>query len=473
MGEFCAGPAGAVNGASRPSRWRSAVRWGTWRVTWWGTALTLAACGGGGGEGGGGSATPDPPADPAGSLYVGYYVEDATDNPEDPTIGAVMLRLPAADGAFAGQMPFSYAGCASGSDVGAIRGTRSGAQIEGNWSGTMDGVAVGGGFALAPDAAASSYSGQWRNAAGKQPIAVGGCRYHVASSGAVTLYPGSASVPAGVALTASSSTTPTVSWSGLASGARSTLRLFDATCLEADPSDAACFLGEASTTATSLAYPAAFGSTTALTPGRSYLWVLTAQAASGAFAGFAATTVMAPAADPAPGPGPGDGSGGSDGAVRGRLSIGGSGAAALGGAFVAGADVNGVSVIVVPTGPLCIPMSKGVRCSSTLAMSWTEWSGNLQRETVGISFTSVSDGEPGPQPGTAVTSGGVVVGTADGRVSFSQWCDMASRTAPCATLADLGITLDPVARTVTFVDAVLPALIGDGGSIVVNGRLSY
>lgn len=468
MGEFCAGPAGAVNGASRPSRWRSAVRWGTWRVTWWGTALTLAACGG---EGGGGSATPDPPADPAGSLYVGYYVEDATDNPEDPTIGAVMLRLPAADGAFAGQMPFSYAGCASGSDVGAIRGTRSGAQIEGNWSGTMDGVAVGGGFALAPDAAASSYSGQWRNAAGKQPIAVGGCRYHVASSGAVTLYPGSASVPAGVALTVSSGTTPTIGWSGLASGARATLRLFDQACLEADASDAACFLAEAGSGATSLAYPAGFGaSAPALTPGRSYLWVLTAQAASGAFAGFASTSVTATASTPAPAPGPGPGDG-SDGAVRGRLTIGGSGAAALGGAFVTGADVRGLSVTVVASGPTCSGSGVLRSCVSSLDLGWGEYEGRLPREFVGVHFTSSTPTEPGNPPGVGITSGIVVAGRVDRSASFGQVCWPGVGT--CATLADLGIVLDPVARTVTFTNAVLPSQGSDGATIVLDGTLSY
>ncbi|HNB47075.1 MAG TPA: hypothetical protein PLL72_23050 [Burkholderiaceae bacterium] len=446
-------------------RWRRALLW-----LLAAEGAGLSACGGGGGDGSGAA----PPQDPTtGALYVGYYIEDAADNPEDPTVGAVMLRLPASDGAFAGQMPFSYAGCAAGSDVGAVRGTRSGSQFSGSWSGTMDGAAVGGGFALAPDAAASgSYSGQWRNAAGKQRITVGGCTYHVASSGAVTLYPGNASVPAGVALTVSTSTTPTIGWSGLPSGVRATLRLFDQACLAADASDAACFLGEASTTATSLAYPAGFGSATALTAGRSYLWVLTAQATNGAFAGFATRTVQAVAADPTPAPGPGPGDG-SDGAVRGRLTVSGSGAAALGGEFVAGADANGVSVIVVPTGPVCMPLSGGMRCSSTLSIGWTEWNGSLRREFVGMAFRSVSDGEPGPQPGTAVTAGDVAVSTADGRVTFSQSCDTAARTAPCATLADLGIALDPVARSVTFTNVVLPSQGSDAATIVLDGTLSY
>lgn len=460
MGELCAGPAVAVQALVRQSRWRSAMRW----RTWWVTTLTLTACGGGE------SVTLDPPADPAGSLYVGYYVEDATDNPEDPTVGAVMLRLPASDGAFAGQMPFSYAGCAAGSDIGAVRGTRAGARLDGNWSGTMDGVAVGGAFALAPDAAASSYSGQWRNAAGKQPIAVGACRYHVASSGAVTLYPGSTSVPAGVALAASSGTTPTIGWSGLASGARATLRLFDQACLEADAADAACFLAEAGSSATSLDYPAGFGaSAPALMPGRSYLWVLTAQAASGTFAGFASTSVTATAGTPAPAPGPRPGDG-SDGAVRGRLSIGGSGAA-LGETFVAGADVRGVSVTVVASGPTCSGTGALRSCVSSLDLSWGEYEGLLPREFVGAHFTSSTPTEPGNPPGVGITSGIVVAGRADRSASFGQVCWPGVGT--CATLADLGITLDTVARTVTFTNAVLPSQGSDGATIVLDGTLSY
>jgi hypothetical protein len=462
MGQLGVDHAAAGDWSARPAR--------RWPVLW--LAAALAACGGGGGSGdeGDGPGATAPPDPPAGALYVGYYVEDAANNPEDPTIGAVLLRLPASDGAFAGQMPFSYAGCAAGSDVGAVRGTRTGAQFSGSWSGTMDGVAVGGNFTLAPGASAGSYGGQWRNAAGKQPIAVGSCSYHVASSGAVTLFPGSTAVPNGVALTVSSSTTPVIGWSGLGSGVRATLRLFDQACLEADPSDAACFLGEASSTAASLAYPTDFGNAVALTAGRSYLWVLTAQAASGAFAGFASQVVVARAADPAPGPGPGDGSGGSDGAVRGRLTIGGSGAAALGGAFVTGADVRGVSVTVVASGPTCSGSSVLRSCDSSLDLSWGEYDGLLPREFVGVHVISSTRTEPGNPPGVGITSAIVVAGRVDGSGRYGQAC---GALQPCATPADLGIVLDLVARTVTFTNVVLPSQGSDGATIVLDGTLSY
>jgi hypothetical protein len=155
------------------------------------------------------------------------------------------------------------------------------------------------------------------------------------------------------------------------------------------------------------------------------------------------------------------------------LTIGGSGATALGSEFVAGADTNGVSVLVVPTGPLCMMLSSGWRCSSTLAISWREYSSGVVTKSVGMSFRSVSRDLPGPQPGTAVTAGDIAVSTADGFVTFSQSCDTASRTAPCATLAELGISLDLVARTVTFTNTALPSLIGAAASIVLDGTLSY
>jgi hypothetical protein len=67
-----------------------------------------------------------------------------------------------------------------------------------------------------------------------------------------------------------------------------------------------------------------------------------------------------------------------------------------------------------------------------------------------------------------VTAGDIAVSTADGFVTFSQSCDTASRTAPCATLAELGISLDLVARTVTFTNTALPSLIGAAASIVLD-----
>ncbi len=435
------------------------VRWGVLYLV----VCALTSCGGGSGGGGGPTSSAD------GSLYVGYYVEDAANNPEDPTIGAVLIRLPSSDGSFAGQMPFSYAGCASGSDVGTIAGNRSGNTFAGQWTGTMDGSAVGGSFGLTADVSNGTYSGSYANTAGKQAISVGACSYYVAAQGTVKLFPVDSSSPTGFVISVSSAATPTLSWPSLGNGVVYTLRVFDEACVQNNPSDAACFKGEVTTTALNVVLDSSWG----LTAGARYRAVVTAQQAGGGFAGFSTVTFVAPVVSGG-GTGGGTGNGGGSGAaVRGRLTIDGSGATALGSEFVAGADANGVSVLVVPTGPVCMLLSSGWRCSSTLSISWREYNNGVVRESVGVAVRSVSAVLPGPQPGTAVTAGDIAVSTADGLVTFSQFCDVALRTAPCATLTDLGITLDPVARTVNFTNAILPSLTGAASSIVLNGTLSY
>lgn len=422
------------------------------------TATGLAACGGGSG----GDADADDGADTGrGSLYVGYYTEDAGNNPEDPTVGAVLLRLPAADGAFAGQMPFSYAGCVSGRDVGRITGSRSGSRHSGSWTGTMDGNAVGGAFNLVADAAGGSYSGRYTNAAGKQAIAVGACSYYVAAQGTVKLYPGDSSSPAGFALSVGSGLTPTLSWPSLGSGLRYTARLFDEACLQSHPSDAGCFEGEVTTSALGTLLDASFG----LVAGTRYRVVVTAQQANGAFAGFATLTFV-----PAAASGGGSGGGGS-GTSRGTLTIGGSGAAALGGSFVSGADVGGSTVTVQTSGPTCSPQfGGGTSCASYLDIIWGEYDGRLPREAVGVHFTSIA-AEPGVAPGTGITGGILTASTVNGSASYAQFCG--PLVVPCTTLVDLGVTLDIAARTVTFRNVTLPSQRSDGASIVLDGTLTY
>ena len=261
-------------------------------------AAGLLACGGGGSGGdagdnpgdgdGGGGGTP-----PASRVYIGYYAEDAANNPEDPTVGVLMFRVPQADGPFAGQMPFSYVGCSAGVDTGRIEGTRSGAALSGNWSGVMDGsVPVGGSLSATLDAAQDRYSGSFTNAAGKVAVANGPCRYFIAATGSFEVWGEAARVPASFTVTAGTTTTPTFNWSALPAGTFYTLRLFDDACLQDDPGDPQCFVGESMPlTALSARYPGDFlGGRTALTAGRAHLAVLTAQnPVTGAFAGFTST----------------------------------------------------------------------------------------------------------------------------------------------------------------------------------------
>lgn len=168
-------------------------------------ALTLPACGGGGG-----SATPTPPFDnlpppddesspdstPPGGLYLGYYQEDAGNNPEDPTVGAFFLNLPSADVAYNGSMFFTYLGCQS-SNVGTVTGVKAGGNLSGTWSGTVDGTAIAGPYSGTYSAATASYAGTYSNSGGKVHIDIPGCiTYDVAALGTWEMFSVEQSVPA-------------------------------------------------------------------------------------------------------------------------------------------------------------------------------------------------------------------------------------------------------------------------------------
>lgn len=261
-------------------------------------AVMVVACGGSGSDVATSGASPAPPPPPpapapapppspaASNLYFGYYLEDAGNNPEDPIAGGLFVKIPAADAAFSGLMPFTYIGCTAGTDVGAVTGTRSGTSLSGNWSGTMDGVAVGGSFAGTHDAATDSFTGTWTNAAGKVRVTVGSCSYHVAAHGTYKLYRSPTSEPPGFAINVSGGTSPTISWTSIGANALYVARVFDEDCLNVNPSDAACFKGEAITTQLTVAYPAGFPGASALVSSVNYLVLVTGQDSSGAFLGF-------------------------------------------------------------------------------------------------------------------------------------------------------------------------------------------
>lgn len=155
-------------------------------------AAALSACGGGGGAAAGG-----PPGSGApGGLYVGYYQEDAANNPEDPVPGAFSLNLPSGNGSFAGSMYFTYIGCQS-SNVGAVSGTKSDLALSGNWSGTVDGLAQTGGYGGTYSTATGSYSGTYTNANGKQLRDLQPCiLYSIAALGTWEMFPVEGRAPA-------------------------------------------------------------------------------------------------------------------------------------------------------------------------------------------------------------------------------------------------------------------------------------
>jgi hypothetical protein len=147
-----------------------------------------------------------------GGLYVGYYMEDPINNPEDPTPGALYLRLPQGNSTFSGDMYFTYVGCQS-QNVGTISGNKSQLDLVGTWSGTVDNLAQRGDYVGRFQPALGIYQGTYTNAGGKQLRDLRPCVfYYIAAFGTWELFP--------VGQTYSSSTTPqavsvsgnTVSW---------------------------------------------------------------------------------------------------------------------------------------------------------------------------------------------------------------------------------------------------------------------
>ncbi len=149
-------------------------------------------------------------------IYMGWYAENTTLNPEDPTAGSLVACMPDANGAFKTQFLFSYFGCAGGVDFGTVGGRRIGDNLSGSWNGTVDGRDIGGSFSGRWNG--SKFSGTWNNASGKVHIQIGSCEYFVAPEGTWELYPLGVSTK-GLNIKVNTATSPvTISWSSSVSG---------------------------------------------------------------------------------------------------------------------------------------------------------------------------------------------------------------------------------------------------------------
>ncbi len=141
-------------------------------------------------------------------IYLGYYAENPSTNPEDPTAGFLVACIPSSNGKFKSQFLFSYLGCAGGVDIGTVNGDRTGNSLSGNWTGTVDGTNIGGGFTGNWNGV--RFSGTWDNASGKVYIKIGSCEYYVAPDGTWVLYSlDSDDGGLNIQITGSS---PTISW---------------------------------------------------------------------------------------------------------------------------------------------------------------------------------------------------------------------------------------------------------------------
>ena len=165
-----------------------------------------------------------------GGLYVGYYQEDPRTNPEDPTPGAFVLKLPEQDAAFEGAMFFTFVGCQT-SNVGKVKGVKAGRSLSGDWSGMIDGSAQAGPYQGAYDAARGSYAGTYANAGGKQFKTIPGCiRYYIGPNGTWEMFPVEQNQPATfkVALAGGA-----VSWPSVPNAARTLVYLIDPAAAQA------------------------------------------------------------------------------------------------------------------------------------------------------------------------------------------------------------------------------------------------
>lgn len=164
------------------------------------------------------------PASAPGGLYVGYYLEDPSTNPEDPEPGAFVLNLPSTDSAFNGSMYFTYVGCQT-SNVGNVSGTKSGNTLSGTWSGTVDGSAESGPYSGTYDPITGYYHGVYSNSGGKQFKSIAGCiEYYIAPNGTWEMFPVEQNLPStfNVAVAGSS-----VSWNAPAGAAYSLVYVLD------------------------------------------------------------------------------------------------------------------------------------------------------------------------------------------------------------------------------------------------------
>jgi hypothetical protein len=161
--------------------------------------------------------TPAPAPVPApGGFHVGYYQEDPTTNPEDPTAGAFSVNLPAGNDAFSGSMYFTYVGCQT-SNLGVVSGSKSNGTLSGMWSGTLDGSPQSGSYSGTYQAATQSYAGIFNNAGGKQFRDLRPCiTYTIAPNGTFELFPVGATIPSSFTVQVSGRT---ISWSSATGGA--------------------------------------------------------------------------------------------------------------------------------------------------------------------------------------------------------------------------------------------------------------
>jgi len=159
-----------------------------------------------------------------GGLYVGYYQEDPRTNPEDPTPGAFVLKLPEQDAALGGAMYFTFVGCQR-SNVGAVKGIKAGKTLTGSWSGTIDNTAQSGAYSGTYDKGSGAYRGSYSVSGGKQFKDIAGCiQYYIGPNGTWEMFPVEQNQPASFRLDVAGGQ---VSWRAVPSTAMTLVYVMD------------------------------------------------------------------------------------------------------------------------------------------------------------------------------------------------------------------------------------------------------
>lgn len=162
---------------------------------------------------------------PPGGMYVGYYQEDPLTNPEDPMPGAFVLNLPENDAAFDGAMYFTFVGCQH-SNIGKVKGVKSGNALSGTWSGTIDESPESGPYHGSYDAGTAGYKGVYANSGGKQFKDIKGCiQYYIGPNGSWEMFPVEKNQPASFKVAVSASK---VTWPALPNAAMTLVYVIDA-----------------------------------------------------------------------------------------------------------------------------------------------------------------------------------------------------------------------------------------------------
>jgi hypothetical protein len=168
-----------------------------------------------------------PQAAAPGGLYVGYYKEDAANNPEDPTEGIAVLSLPAADADFSGSMYFTFVDCQP-QNVGTVTGRKEQKTLNGNWSGTLDGSAQSGAYRGTYDETNVLYSGTYNVSAGKQFRDLSPCIvYYIAAFGSWEIFAGETTVSPNRTSPAIVTTSGSATWYPPAGTQRSLIGIVD------------------------------------------------------------------------------------------------------------------------------------------------------------------------------------------------------------------------------------------------------